>query len=118
MTNAFFFIRLDRPCLTSLLDRIVAHECNQYILVIERNFVTLSATRAHCGMQCKHVPFSKFSCLTQCADVTVDSWKPIADYVEQQFEQFYQDETGLDRHNIKDTRVHCCLYFIPPYGRG
>lgn len=48
----------------------------------------------------------------------VASWKPIADYVEQQFEQFYQDETGLNRHNIKDTRVHCCLYFIPPYGHG
>jgi len=48
----------------------------------------------------------------------VDSWKPVADYVEKQFEQFFQDETGLNRHNIKDTRVHCCLYFIPPYGRG
>jgi len=50
--------------------------------------------------------------------VAFDSWKPIADYVEKQFEQYYQDETGLDRHNIKDTRVHCCLYFIPPYGHG
>jgi len=56
--------------------------------------------------------------LDSLAAVTVNSWKPIADYVEQQFEQFYQDETGLDRHNIKDTRVHCCLYFIPPYGHG
>jgi len=56
------------------------------------------------------------SCIYHCR--TVDSWKPIADYVEKQFEQFYDDETGLNRHNIKDTRVHCCLYFIPPYGHG
>ena len=26
--------------------------------------------------------------------------------------------TGLNRKNIVDTRVHCCLYFIPPYGHG
>ena len=25
---------------------------------------------------------------------------------------------GLNRKNIVDTRVHCCLYFIPPYGHG
>lgn len=28
------------------------------------------------------------------------------------------DMTGLNRKNIVDTRVHCCLYFIPPYGHG
>ena len=27
-------------------------------------------------------------------------------------------ESGLNRKNIVDTRVHCCLYFIPPYGHG
>ena len=25
---------------------------------------------------------------------------------------------GLNRKNIVDQRVHCCLYFIPPYGHG
>ncbi len=29
-----------------------------------------------------------------------------------------QGESGLNRKNIVDTRVHCCLYFIPPYGHG
>jgi len=46
------------------------------------------------------------------------SWKPIEDYIDSQFGQFYRDETGLNRRNIKDNRVHCCLYFIPPYGHG
>ena len=29
-----------------------------------------------------------------------------------------QGESGLNRKNIVDTRVHCCLYFVPPYGHG
>lgn len=33
-----------------------------------------------------------------------------------QFRQYFTDESGLNRRNIQDNRVHCCLYFIPPYG--
>ena len=29
-----------------------------------------------------------------------------------------KDESGLNRKNIVDNRVHCCLYFISPYGHG
>lgn len=46
------------------------------------------------------------------------SWKPITDYVDQQFEQYFRDESGLNRKNIQDNRVHCCLYFISPFGHG
>lgn len=46
------------------------------------------------------------------------SWKAITDYIEQQFEQYFRDESGLNRKNIQDNRVHCCLYFIPPFGHG
>lgn len=33
---------------------------------------------------------------------------------------FYKHETsfGIDRKKVQDTRVHCCLYFVPPYVRG
>ncbi|KAM9841622.1 septin 5b [Aulostomus maculatus] len=48
---------------------------------------------------------------TQC-------WKPVTDFVDQQFEQYFRDESGLNRKNIQDNRVHCCLYFIPPFGHG
>ncbi|XP_072354219.1 septin 5a isoform X1 [Scyliorhinus torazame] len=48
----------------------------------------------------------------------IQSWKPIADYIDQQFEQYFRDESGLNRKNIQDNRVHCCLYFISPYGHG
>lgn len=46
------------------------------------------------------------------------SWQPIIDYVDRQFEQYYQAESGVNRKNIQDSRVHCCLYFISPYGHG
>ncbi|GFO15118.1 septin-4 [Plakobranchus ocellatus] len=42
----------------------------------------------------------------------------LIDYVDQQFRQYYDDESGLNRRNIVDNRVHCCLYFISPYGHG
>ena len=40
------------------------------------------------------------------------------DYIETQFDQYFKDESGLNRRNIKDNRVHCCLYFISPFGHG
>uniref|UniRef100_A0A3B4V3S9 Septin 4a n=1 Tax=Seriola dumerili TaxID=41447 RepID=A0A3B4V3S9_SERDU len=42
----------------------------------------------------------------------------IEDYIDQQFEQYFRDESGLNRRNIQDNRVHCCLYFISPFGHG
>ncbi|XP_034034050.1 septin-5-like [Thalassophryne amazonica] len=47
-----------------------------------------------------------------------ESWKPVEDYIDQQFEQYFRDESGLNRKNLQDNRVHCCLYFISPYGHG
>lgn len=29
-----------------------------------------------------------------------------------------RDESGLNRKNIVDNRVHCCFYFVNPYGHG
>ncbi|KAL8573361.1 hypothetical protein ACOMHN_032823 [Nucella lapillus] len=47
-----------------------------------------------------------------------NSHSAIVDYVDEQFQQYYRDECGLNRRNIVDNRVHCCLYFISPYGHG
>lgn len=46
------------------------------------------------------------------------SWKACLKYVDDQFATYFDGESGLNRKNIVDTRVHCCLYFIPPYGHG
>ncbi|CAB1418263.1 unnamed protein product [Pleuronectes platessa] len=47
-----------------------------------------------------------------------ESWKQIEDYIDEQFEKYFRDESGLNRRNIQDNRVHCCLYFISPFGHG
>ena len=47
-----------------------------------------------------------------------DSWQACVKYVDDQFAAYFDGESGLNRKNIVDTRVHCCLYFIPPYGHG
>ncbi|KAJ8043503.1 Septin-5 [Holothuria leucospilota] len=47
-----------------------------------------------------------------------DSFQPIITYVQDQFEQYFTDESGLNRKNIVDNRIHCCLYFISPFGHG
>ncbi|KAL3856595.1 hypothetical protein ACJMK2_011330 [Sinanodonta woodiana] len=47
-----------------------------------------------------------------------ESWLPVVHYIDRQFEQYYKAESGVNRKNIIDTRVHCCLYFISPYGHG
>ncbi|KAI5697293.1 hypothetical protein M8J75_008150 [Diaphorina citri] len=47
-----------------------------------------------------------------------ESWRACCSYIDDQFRQYFNDESGLNRKNIVDNRVHCCLYFIPPYGHG
>jgi septin family protein len=47
-----------------------------------------------------------------------NSYKPIIKYIDEQFERFLNDESGLNRRNISDNRVHCCFYFISPLGHG
>ncbi|XP_073994935.1 septin 1 isoform X1 [Rhodnius prolixus] len=47
-----------------------------------------------------------------------DSFRAIIQYIDDQFERFLRDESGLNRRNIIDNRVHCCFYFISPFGHG
>lgn len=49
---------------------------------------------------------------------SVDCFKPIIQYVDDQFERYLTDESGLNRRHIIDNRVHCCFYFINPSGHG
>lgn len=49
-----------------------------------------------------------------------DSYKPIVEYIDQQFENYLQEELKIIRclYNYHDTRIHACLYFIAPTGHG
>jgi len=42
----------------------------------------------------------------------------ILEYIDEQYERFLRDESGLNRRNIVDNRIHCCFYFISPFGHG
>ena len=46
------------------------------------------------------------------------SWPPILEYIESKYEKYLNDESRVNRGQIEDYRVHCCLYFIPPNGHG
>uniref|UniRef100_A0A8C6XP73 Septin-type G domain-containing protein n=1 Tax=Naja naja TaxID=35670 RepID=A0A8C6XP73_NAJNA len=45
-------------------------------------------------------------------------FKTIIHYIDNQFERYLHDESGLNRRHIVDNRVHCCFYFISPFGHG
>ncbi|XP_069951577.1 septin-7 isoform X3 [Cherax quadricarinatus] len=47
-----------------------------------------------------------------------DCWQPITDYVETKYEEYLNCESRVNRTQISDSRVHCCLYFIAPSGHG
>ncbi|KAL0993092.1 hypothetical protein UPYG_G00103100 [Umbra pygmaea] len=44
-------------------------------------------------------------------------WQPIMRFINDQYEQYLQEEIHINRKKrIPDSRVHCCIYFIPPTG--
>ncbi|XP_045841244.1 septin-9 isoform X2 [Meles meles] len=46
-------------------------------------------------------------------------WQPIMKFINDQYEKYLQEEVSIDRKKrIPDTRVHCCLYFIPATGHS
>jgi len=49
-----------------------------------------------------------------------DSYKPVVDYINAQFENYLQEELKVKRslHSYHDTRIHACLYFIAPTGHS
>ncbi|XP_057352840.1 septin-10 isoform X2 [Manis pentadactyla] len=49
-----------------------------------------------------------------------DSYQPIVDYIDAQFEAYLQEELKIKRSlfNYHDSRIHVCLYFISPTGHS
>uniref|UniRef100_A0AAY4D0J0 Septin-type G domain-containing protein n=1 Tax=Denticeps clupeoides TaxID=299321 RepID=A0AAY4D0J0_9TELE len=44
-------------------------------------------------------------------------WEPIVKYVNEQYEKYLREEQHVNRkRRIPDTRVHCCVYFLPATG--
>ena len=47
-----------------------------------------------------------------------ECWEPIVEYIDEQFDNYLEGETRVERVEVVDTRVHACLYFIAPTGHG
>ena len=47
-----------------------------------------------------------------------DSWRPILENVEARFDNYMEQEFRVERKDMKDPRVHACLYFISPSGHS
>ncbi|XP_058013555.1 septin-12 isoform X1 [Ahaetulla prasina] len=44
-------------------------------------------------------------------------WEPIIQYINDQYERYLKEEILIKRkQKIPDTRVHACVYFVPPTG--
>ncbi|XP_054848930.1 septin-12 isoform X2 [Eublepharis macularius] len=44
-------------------------------------------------------------------------WEPILEYISDQYERYLGEEILINRkRKIPDTRVHACVYFVPPTG--
>ncbi len=47
----------------------------------------------------------------------LSSWEPIVKYVNEQYEKYLIEELHVNRkRRIPDSRVHCCIYFLPATG--
>uniref|UniRef100_A0A8C9TTB2 Septin n=1 Tax=Scleropages formosus TaxID=113540 RepID=A0A8C9TTB2_SCLFO len=47
-----------------------------------------------------------------------DCWQPVIDHIDSKFEDYLNAESRVNRRQMPDNRVHCCLYFIAPSGHG
>ncbi|XP_076608256.1 neuronal-specific septin-3 isoform X2 [Chaetodon auriga] len=44
-------------------------------------------------------------------------WDPIVKYVNEQYEKYLREELHVNRkRRIPDSRIHCCIYFLPATG--
>uniref|UniRef100_A0AAY4ESG5 Septin n=1 Tax=Denticeps clupeoides TaxID=299321 RepID=A0AAY4ESG5_9TELE len=46
------------------------------------------------------------------------SWQPVINHIDSKFEDYLNSESRVNRRQMPDNRVHCCLYFIAPSGHG
>uniref|UniRef100_A0A673GSY9 Septin n=1 Tax=Sinocyclocheilus rhinocerous TaxID=307959 RepID=A0A673GSY9_9TELE len=45
-------------------------------------------------------------------------WQPVIDHIDSKFEDYLNSESRVNRRQMPDSRVLCCLYFIAPSGHG
>ncbi len=66
---------------------------------------------------CPSLPFPLLPHHSFNPSLSWSSWQPIMKFINDQYEAYLQEEININRKKrIPDSRVHCCIYFIPPTG--
>lgn len=47
-----------------------------------------------------------------------EAWKPILDRIEKGYDSYLEAENSSNRQNMKDERIHACIFFIDPTGHA
>ncbi|BFZ56340.1 Cell division control protein 3 [Savitreella phatthalungensis] len=47
-----------------------------------------------------------------------ECWRPILQRIEQGYDSYLDQENAIDRKEVRDERVHACLFFIDPTGHA
>lgn len=77
-------------------------------------YLKASVGVTNCKLEALALVFCKDSFLFSVSFV---SWQPIMKFINDQYEAYLQEEININRKKrIPDSRVHCCIYFIPPTG--
>lgn len=77
-------------------------------------YLKASVGVTNCKLEALALVFCKDSFLFSVSFV---SWQPIMRFINDQYEAYLQEEININRKKrIPDSRVHCCIYFIPPTG--
>lgn len=75
---------------------------NEYVELLEENGVKL---RLRC------IETSNFD------SIGAAETRIFVKYIDEQLRSYFKAQRRLSSWSIEDTRVHCCLYLIPPYGK-
>lgn len=114
--NLLQYVFLEIICsFEELLCKILVCDYQSTIGNLQRITTLTSFSQGNCS-----VLFRSYYSLTliNCCCFFVFSFREIIQYIDEQFERFLRDESGLNRRNIVDNRIHCCFYFISPFGHG
>ena len=72
---------------------------------------TLSESGGHFVLVCRVSSLHLYPSLPR-------SWQPVIDHIDSKFEDYLNSESRVNRRQMPDSRVQCCLYFIAPSGHG
>uniref|UniRef100_A0A672PI16 Neuronal-specific septin-3-like n=1 Tax=Sinocyclocheilus grahami TaxID=75366 RepID=A0A672PI16_SINGR len=85
--------------------------------VSRKSFLGTAEEKIPKTIEIKSISHGKAAQLDPFSVIFNEIWQPIMKFINDQYEQYLQEEINIDRKKrIPDSRVHCCIYFIPPTG--